>query len=81
MHSPIQFSVEMIDGYRLGKLGIPLSQIADWLNFLVAPQYRADIISAEQTRDRVDIYFQASEGLYLYLDMRLSQTPELAIVR
>jgi hypothetical protein len=78
MHSPLQFSVETVDGYRLGKLGVPCSQIADWLNFLVAPQYRAEIISAEQSRESVNIYFQASEGLYLYLDMRLNCTIEAA---
>lgn len=78
MHSSLQFSVEIVDGYRLGRLGIPCSQIADWLNFLVAPQYAAEIVSAEQTHERVDIYFQANEGVYLYLDMRLNQ-PSLTV--
>ncbi|MBD2461579.1 hypothetical protein H6G89_11010 [Oscillatoria sp. FACHB-1407] len=72
MHFPVQFSVETIDGNRLGKLAVPYSQIADWLNFLVAPQYRAEIVSAEQQREGIEIYFEASEGLYLYLDMRLN---------
>jgi hypothetical protein len=78
MPSPLRsatarFATIMIDGYHLGKLSVPCSQIADWLNFLVAPQYRIEIVSAEQTSSQVEIYFQASEGLYLYLDMRLNQ--------
>jgi hypothetical protein len=73
MHSTT-FSVETIDGCRFGKLAIPHSQIADWLNFLTNPQYRTDMISAEQESSSVTIYFQASEGLYLYLGMRLSHT-------
>jgi hypothetical protein len=70
--NPLQFSVETVDGCRLGKLGVPSSQIADWLNFLVTPQYRAEIVAAEQNQEWIDIYFQASEGLYLYLDTRLN---------
>lgn len=69
---PVQFSVDIIDGNRLGRLTVPHTQIADWLNFLVAPQYRAEIVAAEQRREGVEIYFEASEGLYLYLDMRLN---------
>ncbi|NJN87383.1 MAG: hypothetical protein HC881_15100 [Leptolyngbyaceae cyanobacterium SL_7_1] len=72
MHSTT-FSVETIDGCHLGKLAIPYNQIADWLNFLTNSQYRTEIISAEQGSSSVDIYFQASEGLYLYLGMRLSR--------
>ena len=72
MHFPIQFSIETIDGHRLGKLFIPHTQIAEWLNFLVAPQYQADIVAAEQRKGGVEIYFEASEGLYLYLEMRVN---------
>lgn len=72
--NPLQFSVEMIDGCRLGKLGVPSSQVADWLNFLVTPQYRAEIVAAEQNQEWIDIYFQASEGLYLYLETRLDSS-------
>ncbi len=68
----VGFSVEMVDGYRLGKLAVPHADIAEWLNFLVNPQYRADIVSAEQGRDHVEIYFEASEGLYFYLARRLN---------
>lgn len=68
----VGFSVETVDGYRLGKLAVPHADIAEWLNFLVNPQYRADIISAEQGRDHVEICFEASEGLYLYLERRLN---------
>jgi hypothetical protein len=70
--NPLQFSVETVDGCRLGKLGVPSSQIADWLNFLVTPQYRAEIVAAKQNQEWIDIYFQASEGLYLYLDTQLN---------
>ena len=77
--SPIpQFSVETIDGNRLGKLGVPLSQISDWLNFLVTPHYQAEIISAEQEQDWISIYFEAGEGLYTYLDQRLTPCLEAA---
>lgn len=78
MHVPTTFSIETIDGCRLGKLVIPYTQIAEWLNFLTNAQYRTEIISAEQAAGGVDIYFQASEGLYLYLGMRLSRT-EMAL--
>lgn len=73
-----QFTVETIDGSRLGKLDVPLSQIADWLNFLVTPHYQAEIISAEQEKDWINIYFEAGEGLYTYLDRRLNQCMEAA---
>lgn len=78
MNSPLQFSVETVDGCRLGKLGVPSSQIADWLNFLINPQYQAEIVAAEQNQEWIDIYFQASEGLYLYLDARLNEDFEAA---
>lgn len=66
-----EFMVETVDGCRLGRLQIPFSQMADWLNFLLAPQYGAEIISAEQQADSLSLYFEASEGLYLYLQSRL----------
>ena len=73
-----QFTVETIDGSRLGKLDIPLSQTADWLNFLVTPHYQAEIISAEQAKGWINIYFAAGEGLYTYLDRRLNPCMEAA---
>ena len=77
--SPLpQFTVETIDGARLGKLGVPLPQISDWLNFLITPHYQAEIISAEQEQDWINIYFEAGEGLYAYLDRRLSRYMEAA---
>jgi len=79
MQSSVDFSIELIDGYRLGKLAVPIAQVADWLNFLINPQYQAEIVSAEQARDRLDIYFQASEGVYLYLEQRLHSSAEWAI--
>lgn len=72
MQASTQFSVETIDGDRFGKLTIPQGQIADWLNFLVNPQYQADIVWAEQAQGSVNLYFESNEGLYLYLDMRLN---------
>lgn len=72
------FSVETIDGHDLGRLTVPLTSIADWLNFLASPQYRTHLVSAEQSADHVDLYFQASDGVYLYLDVRLNCS-EIAI--
>ena len=73
-----RFTVETVDGARLGKLGVPLPQISDWLNFLVTPHYQAEIISAEQEHEWINIYFEAGEGLYAYLDRRLSPCIEAA---
>lgn len=67
------FSVETIDGTDFGRLTVPLVDIADWLNFLAAPQYRARLVAAEQGEGYVDLYFEASDGVYLYLDVRLNQ--------
>lgn len=75
-----QFLVETVDGSRLGRLNVPYAQISDWLNFLVAPEYGAAIVSAEQAREYVSLYFEANEGLYLYLDRRLNQLAEAALV-
>jgi len=68
------FCVETVDGLEIGRLTVPLAAIADWLNFLAAPQYRANLVSAEQSVDCVDLYFQASDGVYLYLDVRLNSS-------
>lgn len=73
-----QFVVETVDGARMGKLTIPMTQVADWLNFLVTPHYRAEIIAAEQTRQGIDIYFEAGEGLYTYLEGRLGALVQAA---
>ncbi|MEB3359294.1 MAG: hypothetical protein VKK04_21390 [Synechococcales bacterium] len=67
------FSVETIDGCRLGRIRVPCSQVADWLNFLVAPQYQAAFVFAEQCRETIDLYFEAAEGVYFYLEARLNQ--------
>lgn len=66
------FFTEMVDGCRLGCLRVPVSQVSDWLNFLIAPQYRVSLLSVEQESDCLNLYFDASEGVYLYLDMRLN---------
>ncbi|MGF1537002.1 MAG: hypothetical protein ACFB4J_11050 [Elainellaceae cyanobacterium] len=67
------FSVETVDGDRLGRLSVPYAQIADWLNFLSAPHYSVDLVSAEQDGHGVDLYFDASEAIYLYLESRFGQ--------
>jgi len=68
------FSIETIDGCRLGHLRVPCTRVADWLNFLATPQYRAALVFAEQCRETIDLYFEAGEGVYLYLDARLNQS-------
>lgn len=74
----VSFAIEVVDGYRLGRLWVPLLQIADWINFLATPHYRAEIISAEQDNDRLSLYFVASEGLYTYLEAKLNPLNQLA---
>jgi len=76
--SSVTFRVDVIDGRRLGCLQVPLPEIADWLNFLVTPHYRAEIVSAEQLGDRLQIYFAGNEGLYAYLEHRLTGALNLA---
>ena len=79
MISPsVTFRVDVVDGLRLGCLQVPLVEVADWLNFLVTPHYRADIVAAEHIGDRLQIHFEANEGLYAYLDRRLMTALELA---
>lgn len=73
-----QFGVETVDGSRLGRLVVPLAQTADWINFLVTPHYRAEIVAAEQTRQGLEIYFAAGEGLYAYLEGRLKPMAQAA---
>ncbi|MBD0335698.1 MAG: hypothetical protein ICV62_09430 [Cyanobacteria bacterium Co-bin13] len=73
-----RFVTEIIDGTRMGKLTVPLAQTADWINFLVTPHYRAEIIAAEQTRQGIEIYFAAGEGLYAYLEGRLGAVAQAA---
>ncbi len=78
MKSPsVTFQIDVVDGLRLGWLQVPFPEIADWLNFLATPHYRADIIAAEQLGDRLQIYFEANEGLYAYLENRLMSRFEL----
>jgi len=72
------FRVDVVDGFRLGCLQVPLPEVADWLNFLVTPHYRAEIVSAEQLGDRLQLHFEANDGLYTYLERRLGAPLELA---
>lgn len=78
MMPAVTFRIDQVDGLRLGCLQVPCSEVADWLNFLVTPHYRADIVSAEQQGDRLHIYFAANEGLYVYLENRLMPAIGLA---
>lgn len=77
LQTPI-FRVERVDGCRLGCLEVPLPQVADWLNFLATPHYEAELVAAEQARDRLSLYFEAGEGLYTYLELRLGNRAEIA---
>jgi hypothetical protein len=72
MSTQLEFSVESIDGSRLGKLSVPAQKIADWINFLVSPKQGAQIVSARQDDDCLTLYFQGDEGLYSYLDGRFN---------
>lgn len=72
MQPALKFSLEIVDGERLGKLAVPYVQVARWLNFLTSPHYGAQIIFAEQGREGVTIYFDACEGMYSYLSDRLN---------
>jgi hypothetical protein len=72
MHAKTRFSFEVVDGDRLGKLAVPLSQIAEWINFLTSPHYGTTIVFAEQNNEGVTIYFDACEGLYGYLSDRVN---------
>ena len=71
MQTALKFSLEIVDGERLGKLSVPYVHVARWLNFLTSPHYGAEIIFAEQGREGVTIYFDACEGMYSYLTDRL----------
>lgn len=71
MQPALKFSLEIVDGERLGKLAVPYVQVARWLNFLTSPHYGAQIIFTEQGKDGVTIYFDACEGMYSYLDDRI----------
>lgn len=69
----LKFSLELVDGDRLGKLTIPFTQLAEWLNLLTSPHYGVAIVHTEQGTIGVTIYFEASEVLYWYISDRLGQ--------
>jgi hypothetical protein len=71
MQPALKFSLEIVDGERLGKLSVPYIHVARWLNFLTSPHYGAQIIFAEQGREGLTIYFDACEGMYSYLTDRI----------
>ncbi len=76
MPAQVQFSVVETDGSQVGKLSIPHRKSADWINFLVSPRQQVRIIFAEECRGGINLYFQADDRLYTYLQSRLSGTTE-----
>ncbi|MBD1909302.1 MULTISPECIES: hypothetical protein [unclassified Leptolyngbya] len=79
MHPSPCFSTELVDGCCLGRLHVPFSEIADWLNFLIMPHYQVDILAVEQAVDHISISFQANEGVYLYLERFLNASSDMAL--
>ncbi|UBF28946.1 hypothetical protein K9N68_14540 [Kovacikia minuta CCNUW1] len=76
MPAQVQFCVVETDGSRLGKLSIPHRKSADWINFLVSPRQQVQIVFAEERRGGINLYFQADERLYAYLQTRLTSSAE-----
>jgi hypothetical protein len=74
----IRFSKEVLHNTELGKLEIPNKKIAAWINFLTSPKQHAQIISAEQQRSGLILYFQAPGELYAYLDHRINEADPAA---
>jgi len=70
MQSELKFSLETIDGDRLGKLVVPFGQVANWLNLLTSPHYDIQIVHTEQEWDGITIYFDACEAMYWYVSDR-----------
>jgi hypothetical protein len=81
MYFELKFSLEVVEGTRLGKLVVPLAQVARWLNFLTSPHYGAEIIFSEQGQETVTIYFDAYDEVYSYLSDRLSESKPFAPAR
>ncbi len=77
MPAQVQFCVvEMEDGSRVGKLSMPNRKLADWINFLVSPRQKVQIVLAEERRGGLTLYFQADDRLYTYLENRLGGQDE-----
>lgn len=76
--STIRFSKTTLHDTELGKIEIPNKKIAAWINFLTAPKQQAQIISADQQRNGLILYFQAPESLYAYLDHRINDKSDNA---
>lgn len=72
MQSDLRFSLEIVDGDRLGKLIIPFPEIAHWLNLLTSPHYEIQILHTEQCDAGVAIYFDACEAMYWYINDRVN---------
>ncbi len=70
MQARLKFSLEIVDGDRCGKLNVPFTQVAQWLNLLTAPHYDVQILHTEQEREGVTIYFSADEAMYWYIGDR-----------
>lgn len=77
MHAGLKFSLEVVNGDRLGRLVVPFPQMARWLNFLTSPHYGAQIVYTEQGVENVTIYFDAYEEVYSYLGDRLNNESRL----
>lgn len=77
MHGRLKFSLEVVDGDRLGKLVIPFSQVAPWLNLLTSPHYDTQIVHTEQEQDGVTIYFDACDAMYWYIGDRANSERSL----
>jgi len=71
MQSELKFSLEIVDGDRLGKLVVPFAQIASWLNILTSPHYEIQVVHTEQSDNTVTIYFDACEAVYWYVSDRV----------
>lgn len=78
MVAKIYFSIVMVEGMRLGKLDLPHHRVADWINFLIAPKQHAQIVSADQRRTGVTLYFRGDDRLYTHISQRLHLEAEAA---
>lgn len=79
MPSELRFSLEIVDGDRLGKLMIPFPEIANWLNLLTSPHYEIQILHTEQMEECLAIYFDACEAMYWYISDRVNTNARNAV--
>lgn len=67
-----EFNVEVCDGVCLGRLYLPMQDIAEWMNFLLESQQQSQIVLVQQHSQGISLYFHASERVYAYLDGRFN---------